>query len=936
FARLYRNVQGLQFEVRQPETQARISGAVAKGKFHTNTLAGQEGISGPYRLTGKNGERFFIVLAGRERVYLNGKLMQRGENLDYVIDYNTAEITFTARHVITNITRIVVDFEYNDRYFTRSLVVADLSQSFWDDRLRLKFAYSRDADNPNAPFDDAEAFEQARDSLSRIGDLQGLATTSGVSQLGYDADLPRYEQRDTLINGQTITYYVYSKDSLRAIYGVVFTFVGQGMGSYVQSRAGINDNVFEWVAPDISGSLTGDFAPVRTWVLPQLLQVAELSAQLKISDKWKITHETAVSSEDQNRLSPVGDGDNEDIATRTALSFEQVKLGDSLSLAGSMSHQFIGQKYQNLDRLYQAEYDRIWNLPQTEERLDEQILQGNWQLERSRLWRMRVETGLRQTGPGRTANRQVLSLDSYIPRFLQGTYTLTRIENQDDTLGRKANWLRQEGDLFLPLGKKLRLGNVLWMEQKEEEKAGQRVDGTLAFYDLKPYLRTVNTKSWEMDLSWNIRRDRAYLEGAMRDKSLAQTYYLRTALRPNRAISFQQITAYRLLNVRDTLFYQTGLQDSRVLNTKWEGRIKPRNRLVQANAVYEVSSEQVAQREIRYIQVNPGQGQYVWLDSLFNQDGIQDIEEFQLATNPLVADFIRVEVPTRELFPSSRLSLTANMTWNFRQVIEARQGSLKEWLQRTRLVTYLQIRQNKVRDQSLGGYFLNVVDPFSDSTLLDAAYRFRQDLTFFQNSPVGDIRFSYLDNQVKLFLSTGDEFRRLRFGRSTFRLNLSEKRSLEWENRIGEKTTLAPAFPSRNLDIWYWESFPRFNAQFSRKARLSVGYTYKLKRNEGDAPENMAQVHMHKAIVDAKLNLKGRNNIWTKLELVSLQQTGDPGFSATYELREGLEPGMNAIWQVFATYFILDNLELSLTYDGRASQKNPVIHTGRVQIRALF
>ncbi|MCB0836541.1 MAG: hypothetical protein KDD99_07785, partial [Bacteroidetes bacterium] len=175
FSNLYRNVQGLQFSYQAPKTKASVSGAVAKGKFHTNSFMGIDGVSGPYRLTGKNLERFFIVLAGSEKVYLNGKLMSRGENQDYIIDYNTAEVTFTARNVITNITRIVVDFEYNDRYFNRSLVVADMEHTTQNEKLTLGFSYSRDADNANAPFDNPEAFEEARSRLSLIGDDNSLA-----------------------------------------------------------------------------------------------------------------------------------------------------------------------------------------------------------------------------------------------------------------------------------------------------------------------------------------------------------------------------------------------------------------------------------------------------------------------------------------------------------------------------------------------------------------------------------------------------------------------------------------------------------------------------------------------------------------------------------------------------------------------------------------
>jgi len=933
FANFYRNVQGAGVVVNGKSGSYQINAAVARGKFNTNSFSGQNGVQGPYRLTGKNGERFIILLAGSEKVYVNGELMRRGEGNDYTMDYNTGELTFTAQKLITNISRIVVDFEYSDRNYNRSTLFAQTSQSLFNSKVKFNFSYNREADNANAPIDPLSVEEKT--ILSQAGDNPLSAVSNGIDSLGISDTEVRYVRRDTVINNVLYERYIYEQNSDSSWYRIVFSYVGLGNGNYIRDPNLVNGSVFKWMPPDsLSGKPTGDYLPVRFLPLPALIQIADLRVQVAIGKKCTLISETAISGNDKNRLSDLDNTDNSGLANKLMLKWDNIKITDSTRLFFDISQRFVQDRFTNVDRINKVEYGRDWNFNDLNTRQDEFVFETNAGLNFGTKYRIKTGGGFRRFGLDINSFRNVTELSGTDLKAIQFVNLSTYIHTENKGIGLSSSWFRNNGDIYKSM-KKWKPGIEVWIEDKSQSSVDSSSLGSFRFFDLKPYLRKSVGDKFSLDLSYTYRDDKEYIPGGMADKSISQVPYFKTIYNPKANIGFQLTSSYRMFKVLNPYFVlNQNLNNQNTLVANLQHNFFSFNKLLNYSLLYEITSQQIARRDIRFIKVTEGQGQYEWND--LNNNGIEELQEFILSYNSLRANYVRVLVPGTALVPVNSINTGGSCRIEFKKVIKDKKNIFIKWARNASLISTLRLEQKRSSTSGIQNYVPVFGEAVQDTMVTNAIYAFRQDLFFFRNNPIGDLQFTYISNASKLYLNPGNEERNSYVWQAKQRLNLSSNKSIENQFQAGNKISEVAMQPDRDFNIEYFSVNPAFNFQVSRKLRTSAGLEYSKKQNFTFSGEQESDVQFQKVSLELKINFKEKNNVFLKAEGINILQNGSSGTSATYEMLEGLRKGKNLVTNVFVTYYITKALELSLNYDLRASGDNPVQHTGRIQLRALF
>ena len=272
-----------------------------EGKYRKIIISGEDGIQGPYRLTAN--QPFITVVPASEIIYLDGEQLIRGWNEDYTIDYSLAEITFTNKRIITNQSRIEINFEYTfdayDRYDF------GIGANYQLSPFSFGLQNFQEADNQNQSLT-YNLSNSDIESLSVIGDDTSRTWLDGGSYVGTG-------QGDYNRVGD---YYVYAGRNLGE-YNVTFTFVGDSLGDYVY-----NDSIYQYV-----GQHAGRYVAKRHIILPQKNEIYLADLGLKMENGLNLDLAGSMSRSDQNLFSLIDDTNNMGFAYTTNLAWEKANYG---------------------------------------------------------------------------------------------------------------------------------------------------------------------------------------------------------------------------------------------------------------------------------------------------------------------------------------------------------------------------------------------------------------------------------------------------------------------------------------------------------------------------------------------------------------------------------------------------------------------------------
>lgn len=897
--------------------------AISRGKFSRITLPTKEGNQGPYKLTGSEGEKFLIVLSGTEKVYVDGKLLARGEENDYVIYYDRAEIIFSTNRLITKDSRIIVEFEYADQTFLRSLYQYGGGWEYG--KLKVDFNIVSDQDSKNT-LGGANLDSLDLALLNIAGDQDANAIRSGIKNNieVYNPNKVYYKKIYNQDLKDSILIFTNNPDS--SFYLANFSEVGSGNGSYA-INSGINSNgrVYKYV-----GKGKGNYEPYVRLVAPEIKQMYSLRSSYNFNAESKILLEIGMSYFDLNRLSESDDKDNTGFSGRLEYQ-NKIPLGKRKNwiLSPILEMESKRINFKSLNPYREAEFARDWNI-NPNNISDEFLGEFGFALNQkenltnlgytfSNFSQFGIYNGNRHNLYG-NFKKNGFEID------LQNNYLNSTSDQLNSTFSRPKISISKQFS-------KIDDWTIGWYGEREKneiyENSNQILDKSSFHYDYsKFFVRSDEKDNFSFGIEYNNRKDYSSEPGFFSLVTNADEYEL------NGKWSIKNISTtgwgftYRNLQIEDPNL--TIEKNNAVLLGNFNNILNLAKGAFNSTTNYKISSGQEPKIEYDFREVLTGQGNYIWID---NGDGIQQRNEFQIAPFQDQANFVRVNLFNNEFIRTNNIGFTQSLRLEpkiYLRTLE-KKGKLLNFLSKISIVS-----NYRVDNKSMGSISAFTLDQFNskDTSLVSFNSLYSGILYFNRGNTIYDLQFGIRNNSNKIVQTIGFEQRSLKEYYLRNRLALNKNLDFISIFTKGEKSYLSEFFSNNDFKIVSQKIEPSLSLRIGNKIRLTTDYNFELKSNLNGTPNEKAKISDIK--VGFTYSKEKTSRINSSLKFANVNYSGITNTALELNMLDGLKNGKNLLWSMEYSKRMMKNIDVNISYEGRKTGNNKIVHIGRAQIKSSF
>ena len=880
--------------------------SISKGKFARNVIQGIEGSQGPYRLTGSENESYIIILSGTERIYIDGKLLERGQNNDYTIDYNTAEVTFTGNMLITKDKRIIIEFQYSDKNYARSLMQS--STFFKKENKSFFISVYGEQDSKNQPLQqDFDLYDRA--NMEQIGDEIDMAISSGIDSTNYNESINMYDK--------------FSIHNNLAHFQLTFSDVGQGNGNYIIKEYNAMGKVYEWVAPDtidfVGVISNGNYSPVKKLVTPKKRQVISAGGETTWKNKI-LNFELSSSNMDLNTFSQLDKEDNIGFAGITKLKVKN-QLNENWTAYQKYSIEAVSKSYKRIERFREVEFERNWNIQQLASIDDQLISKANIEL-------INKDNGSMSYGISSFIIKNDFSgyknnINVKWKKIIHGDIKGSLLSSKGYT---DTYFMRHKSNIFLPI-KKIKLGFKDIHELNEFSFEDTLTNNSYRFYDWKVYAENNDTNKNKIQFYYQERYDWFNNNNTLKKATHIISPGVNFNLNQNKYFKANYNLAYRSLTISDTIL--TSIAPENSLTSRFNYQLKLFNGGIYTNSFMEIGSGLELQKEFIYLEVAAGQGVYTWND--YNENGVKELNEFEIALFSDQATYIKVYTPNNNYIKIYSFQYNQNININPKKIFDKEKiigRLLNKLYNQTAINTHK--KTNEFSLESLINPFIDADNPIIEQM----SNSIRNSLFFNRSSPKYSIEYVSQLFANKNLLINGTDFRSNKTDQLKIRWNINKFFMYNTELSNELKTNNSTYAINRNYHINQQEIVNKIAYQPNTLFRLTINGRYTEKHNAIELGSETAYVT--DIGIEVRRSKRNKAVINSEFHLVKINYNGQANSSIGFEMLEGLQPGSNLTWKIGFQKNMANNVQLSLNYNGRKTENNNAIHTGGVQLRAFF